>query len=175
MNIAQVVGLGAAVDYLDALGMENVREHERGLGEYAYRRLSEIGDITVYGPGKNRTGLVSFCLPDVHPHDLSQLLDEEGVAMRAASLRPASDAPPRRRGDGSGELLPLQHGGRGGRTTSRHSNVPASSSELSQDEYDARALHADTHGPLSATPAPGRTGETMTSRSISSIHFAAMR
>ena len=53
MNIAQVVGLGAAVDYLDALGMENVREHERRLGEYAYRRLSEIVDITVYGPGKN--------------------------------------------------------------------------------------------------------------------------
>src|SRR5215207_4350515 len=47
MNIAQAVGLGAAVDYLDALGMENVREHERRLGEYAYRRLSEIGDITI--------------------------------------------------------------------------------------------------------------------------------
>lgn len=83
MNIAQAVGLGAAVDYLDALGMENVREHERRLGEYAYRRLSEIGDITVYGPGKDRTGLVSFLLPDVHPHDLSQLLDEEGVAIRS--------------------------------------------------------------------------------------------
>jgi cysteine desulfurase/selenocysteine lyase len=83
MNIAQVVGLGAAVDYLDALGMENVREHERRLGKYAYRRLSEIGDITVYGPDKDRTGLVSFLLPDVHPHDLSQLLDEEGVAIRS--------------------------------------------------------------------------------------------
>jgi cysteine desulfurase/selenocysteine lyase len=83
MNIAQAVGLGAAVDYLDALGMENVREHERRLGEYAYQRLSEIGDITVYGPGKDRTGLVSFLLPDVHPHDLSQLLDEEGVAIRS--------------------------------------------------------------------------------------------
>jgi cysteine desulfurase / selenocysteine lyase len=83
MNIAQAVGLGAAVDYLDALGMDNVREHERRLGEYAYQRLSEIGDITVYGPEKDRTGLVSFILPDVHPHDLSQLLDEEGVAIRS--------------------------------------------------------------------------------------------
>src|SRR5829696_186659 len=83
MNIAQVVGLGAAVEYLDALGMENVREHERRLGEYAYQRLCAFGDITVYGPGKDRTGLVSFVLPDVHPHDLSQLLDEEGVAIRS--------------------------------------------------------------------------------------------
>jgi cysteine desulfurase / selenocysteine lyase len=83
MNIAQAVGLGAAVDYLDELGMENVREHERWLGEYAHRRLSEIEGITVYGPEKDRTGLVSFSLPDVHPHDLSQLLDEEGVAIRS--------------------------------------------------------------------------------------------
>ena len=83
MNIAQAVGLGAAVDYLGEFGMENVREHERHLGEYAYRRLSEIEGITVYGPEKDRTGLVSFSLPDVHPHDLSQLLDEEGVAIRS--------------------------------------------------------------------------------------------
>ena len=83
MNVAQAVGLGAAVDYLDELGMENVREHERRLGEYAYRRLAEIEGITIYGPEKDRTGLVSFSLPDVHPHDLSQLLDEEGVAVRS--------------------------------------------------------------------------------------------
>jgi cysteine desulfurase/selenocysteine lyase len=83
MNIAQAVGLGAAVDYLDELGMENVRAHERRLGEYAYRQLSEIEGITIYGPEKDRTGLVSFSLPDVHPHDLSQLLDEEGVAIRS--------------------------------------------------------------------------------------------
>jgi cysteine desulfurase/selenocysteine lyase len=63
--------------------MEHVREHERRLGEYAYRRLSEFDGITVYGPKEDRTGLVSFSLPDVHPHDLSQLLDEEGVAIRS--------------------------------------------------------------------------------------------
>jgi cysteine desulfurase/selenocysteine lyase len=83
MNIAQAVGLGAAVDYLVDLGMEHVREHERRLGEYAYRRLSEFDGITIYGPKEDRTGLVSFSLPDVHPHDLSQLLDEEGVAIRS--------------------------------------------------------------------------------------------
>ena len=83
MNVAQAVGLGAAVDYLDELGMENVREHERRLGEYAYRRLAETEGITIYGPERDRTGLVSFSLPDVHPHDLSQLLDEEGVAIRS--------------------------------------------------------------------------------------------
>jgi cysteine desulfurase/selenocysteine lyase len=83
MNIAQAVGLGAAVDYLDDLGMENVREHERRLGEYAYRRLSELGGATIYGPKEGRTGLVSFSLPDLHPHDISQLLNEEGVAIRS--------------------------------------------------------------------------------------------
>ena len=83
MNVAQAVGLGAAVDYLERLGMQNVREHEKQLGDHAYRRLSEIEGVTLYGPERNRTGLVSFTLPDVHPHDLSQLLDEEGVAIRS--------------------------------------------------------------------------------------------
>ncbi|MGB3680851.1 MAG: cysteine desulfurase, partial [Rubrobacteraceae bacterium] len=83
MNIAQAIGLGAAVDYLESLGMENVREHEKQLGEYAYRRLSEIENVKLYGPAEDRTGLVSFSLPDVHPHDLSQLLNEEGVAIRS--------------------------------------------------------------------------------------------
>ncbi|MDP8938879.1 MAG: cysteine desulfurase [Actinomycetota bacterium] len=83
MNIAQAIGLGAAVDYLNEVGMDNIREHEKQLGGYAYRWLSEIGGITLYGPEKNRTGVVSFSLPDVHPHDLSQLLDEEGIAIRS--------------------------------------------------------------------------------------------
>jgi cysteine desulfurase/selenocysteine lyase len=83
MNIAQAIGLGAAVDYLGKLGMENVREHERRVGENAYRRLSELEGVKIYGPMEDRTGLVSFSLPDVHPHDLSQLLDEEGIAIRS--------------------------------------------------------------------------------------------
>jgi cysteine desulfurase/selenocysteine lyase len=83
MSIAQAIGLGAAVDYLDGLGMESIREHERRLGDYAYEKIREIEGITIYGPEKNRTGLVSFTLPEVHPHDLSQILDEEGIAIRS--------------------------------------------------------------------------------------------
>lgn len=83
MNIAEAIGFGAAVDYLRELGMENVREHERQLGEYAYARLSEIEGITIHGPSNNRTGVASFALPDVHPHDVSQLLDGEGIAIRS--------------------------------------------------------------------------------------------
>jgi len=83
MNIAQAIGFGAAVDYLDELGMENIREHEKQLGAYAYRRLSKIENLVLYGPDEDRTGLVSFSLPDVHPHDLSQLMDEEGIAIRS--------------------------------------------------------------------------------------------
>ncbi len=83
MNVAQAVGLGAASDYLEELGMQNVREHEKRIGEYAYHRLSEVEDITIYGPEENRTGVVSFTLPDIHPHDLAQLLDEDGIAIRS--------------------------------------------------------------------------------------------
>src|SRR3712207_569304 len=64
MNIAQAVGLGAAVDYLDDLGMENVREHERRLGEYAYRRASGLGGGTSYGPTGGPTGAGFFSSPD---------------------------------------------------------------------------------------------------------------
>jgi cysteine desulfurase / selenocysteine lyase len=83
MNVAQAVGLGAAVDYLQELGMQNVREHEKRLGEYVYRKLSEVEGVTLYGPEEDRTGVVAFTVEDVHPHDLSQLLDEEGIAIRS--------------------------------------------------------------------------------------------
>jgi cysteine desulfurase/selenocysteine lyase len=83
MNIAGAIGLGAAVDYLDSLGMENVREHEKQLGEYAYKEISGVEGVTIYGPKESRTGLVSFSLPEVHPHDLSQILNEEGIAIRS--------------------------------------------------------------------------------------------
>ena len=85
MNIAQAIGLGAAIDYLNDVGMENIREHERRLGEYAYEKIREVEGGTVYGPEKGRTGLVSFSMPDVHPHDLSQILDEAGIAIRSGN------------------------------------------------------------------------------------------
>jgi len=84
MQIAQQVGLGAAVDYLQALGMEDVREHEEEIARYALDRLLSVG-ATVYGPkdAATRGGAVSFWYRDVHPHDLAQILNEEGVAIRA--------------------------------------------------------------------------------------------
>ena len=84
MPIAQEVGLGAAVDYLEALGMEAVRAHEEEITRYALDRLIDAG-ATVFGPkdASIRGGAVSFWYKDVHPHDLATILNEEGVAIRA--------------------------------------------------------------------------------------------
>jgi len=84
MNIAQEVGLGAAIDYLDVLGMDAVRQHEEEISAYAIDRLLDAG-ATVYGPRdvSLRGGAVSFWYKEVHPHDLATILNEEGVAIRA--------------------------------------------------------------------------------------------
>lgn len=85
--IAEIIGLGAAVDYLNALGMDRVRQHEITLTAYALRALTErLGDrITIFGPSEpaQRGGVLSFELEGVHPHDVSQILDERGVCVRA--------------------------------------------------------------------------------------------
>lgn len=82
--IAQAVGLGAAADYLSALGMDNILAHEKLVVNYALDRLSEIPGLTIYGPGaEHRNGVAAFTLKDVHAHDVAQLLDAEGVAVRA--------------------------------------------------------------------------------------------
>lgn len=80
-NIAGVVGLGAAIDYLESIGMDAIEAHERELAQYALQRLAEV-DVDVYGP-KERAGLVSFNLRGVHSHDLSTFLDRHGIAIRA--------------------------------------------------------------------------------------------
>jgi cysteine desulfurase/selenocysteine lyase len=84
-NIADSIALGVAVDYLDALGMQNIRAHEIELTGYALDRLASIPDVSVYGPRNPelRTGVVSFNLDGVHPHDAGTVLDEAGVAVRA--------------------------------------------------------------------------------------------
>ncbi len=84
MNIAQEVGLAAAVDYLTDLGMNGVREHEKQITAYAIHRLEEIG-AKVFGPHdvERRGGAVSFWFRDIHPHDLAQVLDTDGVCIRA--------------------------------------------------------------------------------------------
>ncbi|WP_254807651.1 aminotransferase class V-fold PLP-dependent enzyme [Natronosalvus amylolyticus] len=83
--IAEAVGLEAAVDYLEDIGMERVQAHEEQLAEYAYEQLSEEGDVELYGPepGPDRGGLVSFNLESVHAHDLASIMNDHAVAIRA--------------------------------------------------------------------------------------------
>jgi cysteine desulfurase/selenocysteine lyase len=83
-SIAEAVGLGAAVDYLQAVGMDWVRSHELELVAYAYDRLSEVEGLRILGPGpQQRGGLIAFTLEGVHPHDIAAILDGQGVAVRA--------------------------------------------------------------------------------------------
>jgi cysteine desulfurase / selenocysteine lyase len=83
-NAANAVGLAAAVDYLDGLGMDNVIAHERSLMSRAQERLGGIDGVRIYGPPPSeRSGVVSFTMSDVHPHDLATILDSEGVCIRA--------------------------------------------------------------------------------------------
>ncbi|MEQ8834397.1 MAG: SufS family cysteine desulfurase [Miltoncostaeaceae bacterium] len=83
--IAEGVGLGAAVGYLDGLGMENVRAHEREMAAYMLDALGEVPGIVIHGPRDpdRRGAVVSFSLPDIHPHDIAHLVDQEGVCIRA--------------------------------------------------------------------------------------------
>ncbi len=82
--IAEAVGFGAAVDYLNEIGLEAIEEHERELATYALDRLADVPGLVSYGPPpERRAGIVSFNLEDVHPHDVAQVLDSEGVAIRA--------------------------------------------------------------------------------------------
>ena len=83
-NVEGAVGLAAGVRYLESLGIDRVHSHESALVRYAMERLAAIEDVTVLGPpAERRGGVVSFTLRDVHPHDLSQLLDAEHIAVRA--------------------------------------------------------------------------------------------
>jgi len=84
-NIADVVGFGAAIDYLTKIGMDNVREHEVELTKYAIEKLSEIKGIHIYGTKdiSKRGGVISFNFADVHPHDVAQIIDGEGIAVRS--------------------------------------------------------------------------------------------
>jgi cysteine desulfurase/selenocysteine lyase len=82
--IAEVVGLGAAIDYLRAIGMDAIARHEQEIGTYAIERLEEVPGLRILGPDMNYKGSVfSFTLPGIHPHDASQVLDTQGIAIRA--------------------------------------------------------------------------------------------
>ena len=82
-QIAEAIGFGAAVDYLSALGMENVAAHEQMLTERAITVLRTVPGLTIYGPQRERGGLVSFTIDGVHPHDVASLLDEARICVRA--------------------------------------------------------------------------------------------
>lgn len=83
--IAEAIGLGAAVEYLDGLGMENVRNHERELTAYALEALNEVPNLGLLGPrnAEHKGGVMAFTLGEVHAHDIAAVLDREGVAVRA--------------------------------------------------------------------------------------------
>jgi cysteine desulfurase/selenocysteine lyase len=82
--IAEAYGMGIAIDYITEIGLDAIEEHERDLTAYALDRLSELPYVTVYGPpADRRAGIVSFNVDGVHPHDVAQVLDFEGVAVRA--------------------------------------------------------------------------------------------
>ena len=84
-NIADVIGYGVAIDYLSNIGMDNVRAHEKELTRYALDRITGVKGMHVYGTRdvEKRGGVISFNLGDIHPHDLSTILDEDGIAIRS--------------------------------------------------------------------------------------------
>ena len=82
--IAEAIGLGTAVDYLSAIGMENVHAHEQFITGYALEALSEVPGLTILGPSAaQKGGLAAFTVPGIHPHDVAELLDKRGIAVRA--------------------------------------------------------------------------------------------
>jgi cysteine desulfurase/selenocysteine lyase len=83
-SVAQAIGLGYAVDYLNQIGMDNIHRYEQIIIEYALERLEEIPGVIVYGPEASKKGAVAaFSVAGIHPHDVAQMLDAEGVAVRA--------------------------------------------------------------------------------------------
>ncbi len=82
-NIAGAIGLGAAIDYLTSIGMEKITRYEQKLTTYALSKMQKIEDMRIYGMAPFRGGVISFYLGDIHPHDMAQFLDSEGIAIRA--------------------------------------------------------------------------------------------
>jgi cysteine desulfurase/selenocysteine lyase len=81
--IAQAIGLGAAVDYLNGVGLDAIHEHELMLVNYAIEQLERLPGLTIFGPRTNRAGVLAFTLKGIHPHDIAQGLDSAGIAIRA--------------------------------------------------------------------------------------------
>ncbi len=111
--IAQAVGLGAAVDYLSAIGMERIEAHEHAITEYAVRRFQEVPDLRIIGPttAEDRGAAISFTLGDIHPHDVGQVLDGQGIAVRWTPLRAPSLPAVRNSSDHASVVLSVLHAG----------------------------------------------------------------
>jgi cysteine desulfurase/selenocysteine lyase len=82
-NIAGAVGLAAAIDFLESVGLDEIERHDREITAYALERVQQIPGIRIYGPTAHRASLITFNLDDIHPHDVATVLDTEGVAIRA--------------------------------------------------------------------------------------------
>ena len=82
-NVEAAVGLAAAIDYLETIGLERIAAHEQALAQAAIDQLTQIDGVTVYGPRGHRAGVVSFTYGDIHPHDIATILDQDGVCIRA--------------------------------------------------------------------------------------------
>ena len=83
--IVQAIGLGAALDYVEAVGRERIAAHEAELGAYAHQRLSAVNSLRIYGTAPGKGAIVSFDLEGIHAHDVSMVIDREGVAVRAGT------------------------------------------------------------------------------------------
>ncbi len=82
-NIAGAIGLGAAIDYMENIGLDAIEAHEKDLLEYATAKVSAIDGLRIIGQADEKAGILSFNLGDVHPHDVGTILDQEGIAVRA--------------------------------------------------------------------------------------------
>jgi cysteine desulfurase/selenocysteine lyase len=85
-NIAQAIGLGAAVKYIQGIGLDVIHNHGRDLTKYAMKQLTQMDSIKIHGNHYDRGPVISFEVPGVHPHDLAQFLDQDGIAIRAGQL-----------------------------------------------------------------------------------------
>ena len=82
-NIAQVIGLGAAIDYLNEIGMKSIADYEIELLNYGQEKLQNIPRLTIYGRAEEKGAVISFNIKNIHPHDVAHLLDASGIAIRA--------------------------------------------------------------------------------------------
>ena len=84
-NVVGTIGLGAAIQYIEKITLDSITKHEFKLTNYAYEQLSNLGEIKIFGPTdvKSRTGLISFTMKGIHPHDIASILDYECIAVRA--------------------------------------------------------------------------------------------